>query len=386
MDNEYYDILGINRNATETEIKKAFHKCSFKYHPDKNIGNSESEEKFKQCNEAYEVLSDINKRSIYDQYGKQGLSTQHHTNFDHHNIFEMFFNQTNSQHNNKTEDLHIKVFLTLKELYHGIIKNIEYNKKIICQCCNGKGTLKNINTTCITCNGRGKHIKRKNQGNMIFQMEEACKQCHGQGQFIDIKDRCNECKGNKLSVKLHALKITVEPGMKSGDFIKYHGESNQEFNKITGDVIIDIVQINDNNNVFERINNDLIYHKEITFLQAITGKNINFKHINDKTINVHCDLIQPNTIKVLKSYGMPILNKPEQYGDLYIKFDIIFDLSSSKINQILKLFPEFKINDDNNSSLLLHNADKLPDEKHENCSGDNFYEHREQHTQQCTQQ
>src|SRR5258708_28235066 len=157
MDTEYYDILNINKTATQAEIKKAYYKCAQMYHTDKNNGNKEAEEKFKKCTEANEILSNPEKRKLYDSFGKNGLQNNMGGSFDPSNIFGgafPFMNRKNT--NTKTENMTINIEVTLEELYHGTSKNIEFQRQTICDSCDGKGSKKPI-LKCSNCKD-GKNV------------------------------------------------------------------------------------------------------------------------------------------------------------------------------------------------------------------------------------
>lgn len=336
---DYYNILGVDRSASSSEIKKAYHKCAQKYHPDKNHGNSESEEKFKSCAEAYEVLNDPQKKGIYDKFGKQGLENSHQQN-NPNDIFGGIFGQR--QQRNKTDNLAVSLEVSLQELYTGITKNISYQRQILCIKCNGSGTNKVVNTSCDKCEGRGKNIRIIRQHNAVFQSVEACRQCNGKGSFIRNCDKCDQCTGTKLTTETKTLKIEVEPGMQWGQTISLFGEANEDPDLVTGDLIATLTK-NDKDNMFKRRNDDLFCDEKITFLQAITGDNIIINHINGSKILLDSELIQPGSIKKLTGAGMPILNQPDTFGDLYITFVVTFDLTSWQIEAITNLLPSHKV-------------------------------------------
>lgn len=345
---EYYDCLGIGKTATESEIKKAFYKCAKIFHPDKNQ-SKEAEEKFKLCNEAYEVLSDAEKRKKYDLYGKEGLQTKF-------NPFDF---------SRKTADIELMLMVSLDEIYYGTTKEVKYERKVNCKKCHGKGTLKEIKN-CETCKGQGRTVKIVKNGFMNFQTVEACTVCLGKKYVIPDKDKCKKCHGEGLYDEAKTLNLEIKKGFNKKVFV-FREESHILPNMIIGDVIVHI-QIKPN--VYGQRGNDLLLTHQISFMESINGKGITInhfgKHINIETTNI----IQPNSIKKLVNYGMPY---GSQYGDLYITFHVIYDFTLEQLNTLKELFH----NDVTFNGILMHDVDKLPDEPEVSESD---------HQPQCTQQ
>ena len=306
---EYYDCLGLTKEASEKEIKKAYYKYAKLYHPDKS-NDKESEEKFKQCSEAHEVLSNPEKRKLYDRYGKKGLEQK--------GIMRR-----------KTPNIEVILELTMDELYHGVRKTITYERKTNCQSCDGKGTLTTMDVTCNQCKGQGQTLQMQRAGNMMFQTAVVCPLCLGKGYKIDEKDQCKTCKGERFNEENKALEIDIGKGMVECVLV-YHGESHIITDMIAGDVHITIKILPSD---YERRGNDLIFHKKISFLESI-GKPISINHFG-KVIHIKA-IIQPHSTKKLVGYGIPILNTTK-YGDLYIIFDVVYDFTDKQIIQLKKL-------------------------------------------------
>lgn len=358
MSQDYYECLEVPKNASQSEIKKAYYECSRKYHPDKNPGNKEYEEKYKSCVEAYEILKDEEKRRLYDQFGKDGLN-QRGMNFNPADFFSGFpFMQKQQQPQNQFT---IQLKISLLELYQGVSKTITFDRQILCKTCQGKGTNNNVDPTCKQCQGQGKQVRIVRQGPMQFQTIEVCQKCQGAGSVIKPEDQCSSCSGHKLSKERKQLKVDIPPGASWGQHITFFGESHELPNKATGDVIVVLIQ-NDQPEPFERQGQHLFIKQTINLLQAMNGQHINIKHMNGQTIVVDGGVIQPNSIKKLIGYGMPILNQ-DSFGDLYITFEVKIDFTPQQMKQILKLFP----NNDRHDvkKLTLYDVDELPQENHD---------------------
>jgi DnaJ-class molecular chaperone len=345
---DYYACLGITKQATSSEIKKAYYHCAKKYHPDKNPGDKVAEEKFKACEEAYQVLKDEEKRQLYDLYGKEGLQHQGFNPNDLFNQFNPFFQKQQTNH------IKLQLKITLLELYTGCTKTLNFNKQVSCKTCQGKGTTKDIETTCQYCQGRGQSVKMIRQGIMNFQTTQTCHHCRGQGYFIKPEDQCSFCYGNKMIKEKQELKINILPGYQWGQQI------------LSDDIIVTLIPIE--NIQFKRQQNHLLMIQKINLLQALGGQDIIINHLNGKTLYVSGGVIQPHTIKKLVGYGMPIINT-HHYGDLYITFDVIYDLTPEQTNKIIDLYGT-KIKKE---SLKLMDVDHVP-------------QHEDQANVQCAQQ
>ena len=345
----YYECLGIDKNATENEIKKAYYKYAKLYHPDKS-NDKESEEKFKLCCEAYEVLSNPEKRKLYDRYGKKGLQ--------------------NNVIMKKTPNIDIVLELTLSELYTGTKKNVSYQRQVSCIKCDGKGTLKPIDTTCKQCHGQGQAVKMQRHGNMMFQNVVPCSTCLGKGYKINDSDKCKDCHGDRCSEETKTLTVEIEKGMPECVLI-FYGESHLITDMIAGDVRITIKTLSD---VYERKDNDLIMIKNISFLQSITGK-ISLNHFG-KILNIDGGLIQPESIKKLTNHGMPLF-RSDKYGDLYLVFHVIYDFTPEQITQFKTILNDDIVQDGfisvKDGFISLIHVDQLP-------------RHAEPEQQQCVQQ
>ncbi len=334
---DYYQLLGLTKSSTSTDIKKAYRKLAMATHPDKVKGK---EDEFKKITEAYEVLIDEQKRQLYDRYGVDGLSHQLR----------------------KTPDITLKLNITLKDLYFGCTKNVSYDRKIKCQQCDGKGTTKNIDMTCKTCKGQGKVVKIIKNGFMMFQTVQDCDDCQGKGDKISKKDACKTCLGEKLMTEKKTISVVIEKGLRE-EYLTFSGASHILPGMMRGDVIVILIVEPCSN--FERVNNDLIIKKTISLLEALSGQNITIEHINGEQLVVSSSMIKPNQIKKLEGYGMP-------GGDLYIHFNIEYDITDNERKEIIKLLN--KNGTITTTSLSLIDCNRLP------------VEEKEEEAPQCAQQ
>ncbi|HDZ5339151.1 TPA: molecular chaperone DnaJ [Campylobacter fetus] len=272
MEFDYYEILEVSRDADGETIKKAYRKLALKYHPDRNQGDKEAEEKFKRINEAYEILSDENKRSIYDRYGKDGLSgSGFDDGFDLGDIFSSFFGgdfgETRSSRNSYKYPLDIEVNITLNfnEAVFGCEKEIKYNYKVPCETCSATGAKDGKKSTCSHCGGRGKISHR--QGFMNFV--QTCPYCGGTGEII--KDKCLHCSGNGYNETSDNIKINIPEGVDNGNRIRIQGKGNKSSNG-GGDLYVRINVRDDEH--FVRNGDDVYIEIPVFFTQAMLGETI----------------------------------------------------------------------------------------------------------------
>ncbi|CCH61435.1 hypothetical protein TBLA_0E03810 [Henningerozyma blattae CBS 6284] len=333
-DTKFYDILGVSPTASESEIKKGYRKAALKYHPDKNP-TAEAAEKFKECSAAYEVLSDPEKRDVYDQYGEEGLSSGGpggpggfggFGGFGD-DIFSQFFGGGASQRPRgpqKGRDIKHEIAATLEELYKGRTAKLALNKQILCKSCEGRGGKADAVKKCSSCGGQGIKFVTKQMGPMIQRFQTECDVCHGTGDIIDPKGRCKSCHGKKIANERKILEVKIEPGMKDGQRIVFKGESDQAPDIIPGDVVF-VVNEKPHKH-FQRSGNDLVYLAEIDLLTAIAGGEFALEHVSGEWLKIAIvagEVIAPGAKKVIEGKGMPIL-KYGGYGNLIIQFNIKF--------------------------------------------------------------
>jgi molecular chaperone DnaJ len=270
VDFEYYEILQVSKTATKAEIKKAYRKLAMKYHPDKNPGDKEAEEMFKKINEAYEVLSNDEKRAIYDRYGKAGLdghmgSSGGFSGFE--DIFDEFFGFSSRKRKKQTPynlDILYEVELEFKEAVFGVKKEIEFEYFSICNKCNGTGA--KTSHTCPTCGGKGQIFIR--QG--FMSIGQTCPNCSGSGIVID--EVCEECKGAGYKVNKDKVEIDLPAGVDNGMRMRISRKGNEDFDKTRGDLYIQISVKEDP--IFKRVDDDIYVEVPVFFTSAILGDKI----------------------------------------------------------------------------------------------------------------
>jgi molecular chaperone DnaJ len=320
---DYYEILGISRGADDAEIKKAYRKMALKYHPDKNPGDAKAEDQFKEAAEAYEVLSDANKRSRYDQYGHAGMNGGGGfgggMNMD--DIFSQFGDvfggggsfggsRGGGSRNIKGSNLRVKIKLTLEEIAEGVKKKIKVTKLV-----NAEGvTFK----TCSTCNGAGR-VTRMAQtflGNM--QTQVTCPSCQGAGKIIDHRPIGSDQNG--LNRKEEVIEIDIPAGVEEGMQLSVTGKGNAgPFNGIPGDLIVVIEEIQ--HDVLRREGENLHYEAFISFSDAVLGESIEIPTVNGKAkIRVEPGT-QSGKMLRLKGKGLPQLQGYSS-GDLFVHINI----------------------------------------------------------------
>lgn len=335
---DYYEILGVTKNAAPEELKKAYRKLALKYHPDKNPGNKEAEEKFKEAAEAYEVLNNPDKRSRYDRFGHSGVGSAAGGGFgggmsmddifSHFgDIFEdiggfgfgNFGGSRSGRRVMKGSNLRVKVHLNLKEIITGVEKKIKVNKLVTCKTCNGSGAKSGSSpSVCSTCNGRGQVTKvtRTILGHM--QTSSVCHVCNGTGQVI--KDKCNTCRGEGLTKGEEVISINLPAGVADGMQLAMSGKGNAApRGGINGDLLVLIEE--ENHPEFIRDGNNLIHETHITISKAALGGNIEIPLI-DGTVKIKIDPgTQPGKILRLRQKGIPDVNGYGR-GDLLVSINV----------------------------------------------------------------
>ena len=275
----YYEILSVSNDADKSTIKKAYRKMAMKYHPDKNPGDKEAEENFKYVNEAYQVLSDEEQRTIYDRYGKDGLqghsqNRQSRGGFggfdDLGSVFEEMFGQgfggghrQERKTYNYNLDTEIEVTLEFNEAVFGTNKDIQYKYKTACKKCKGTGAKGGKLSTCTTCNGQGQvHMK---QGFMTFAQE--CPHCQGSGQ--STKDKCRDCDATGYNETKENFKVDIPEGVNTGNRIRVSSKGNIAPNGSRGDLYISINVKEDSH--FVRHEDDIYLEVPVFFTQIALG-------------------------------------------------------------------------------------------------------------------
>ena len=263
MNKDYYQILGVDRNADESEIKKAYRKLSKEHHPDLNPNNKESEEKFKSIAEAYSVLSDKEKKINYDRFGTADGRTNPFGGMNMDDIFSSFHANMNKR-TMKGGDIRINIKLTLEEMYHGTQKKIIYRKLSKCEPCNGKG---GETIDCVTCNGIGMVNSIQNTPFGKMQTTMQCPNCSGSGTVITKK--CGICLGNGVSQQEVPFEFDLPKGIMDGEMLRVYGMGNSVRNGVEGDLIINVIETP--HEKFKRVGLDIHQKINLTYKDLVMG-------------------------------------------------------------------------------------------------------------------
>ncbi|RLV59559.1 molecular chaperone DnaJ [Parashewanella curva] len=286
---DYYEVLGVGRDASEREIKKAYKRLAMKYHPDRNPGDATAEKHFKEAKEAYEILTDSNKKAAYDQFGHAGVDPNQGGGFggggsaDFGDIFGDMFGDIfggrgggGQRRAARGADLRYNLELSLEEAVKGLTKEIRVPTLVGCDTCDGSGAKKgSSSSTCGTCNGAGQVQMR--QG--FFAVNQECPTCHGRGKVI--KDPCNKCRGEGRIEKTKTLSVKIPAGVDNGDRIRLSGEGEAgEFGAPAGDLYVQ-VSVREHN-IFVRDGNNLYCEVPISFSKAALGGEIEVPTLDGK--------------------------------------------------------------------------------------------------------
>ncbi|KAL0090690.1 hypothetical protein J3Q64DRAFT_1827268 [Phycomyces blakesleeanus] len=322
-----YDALELPATATESELKKAYRKLALKYHPDKN---PDAGDKFKEISHAYEVLSDPDKRRIYDQYGEEGLSSQGGMGgMDAEDLFSQLFGggfgrQGGRSGPRRGKDMVHQLKVSLEDLYKGKTTKLALQKHIVCPKCEGRGGKEGAVKTCKACNGQGVRVTMRQMGPMMQQVQQPCSECHGEGEIMKDEDRCPECHGRKVIGERKVLELFIDKGMKDGQKITFAGEGDQSPGITPGDIIIVIDE--KPHPVFQRKGDDLFYEAKIDLLTALAGGEFIIPHLDNRALKVTVaqgEALKTGMIKVIPNEGMPVY-RHHNTGHLFVKFNIDF--------------------------------------------------------------
>ena len=336
---DYYEVLGISRTATDTEIKSSYRKLALQFHPDRNPNNPEAEEKFKECSEAYSVLSDSDKRAAYDRFGHAavggaGGGAGGFETVDFSEIFgEMFgfgdmFGQQGGRGRSRTRaqrgsDLREDLTLNFEEAAFGTERTIKYRRRETCEDCKGSGAAPGkAATQCRQCAGRGQ--VRFQQG--FFSVSRTCPACQGMGTIIESP--CKRCHGEGNVLREHTLEVKIPAGVEDGTRILFngHGDAGLQGGP-AGDAYI-VLHVKEHS-IFERDGNDLHCAVPISFAQAALGAEIRIPTLEGEANLKVPEGTQTGTTFRLRHKGMPILNHNGR-GDLYVEVKV---QTPSKLNK-----------------------------------------------------
>lgn len=360
---DYYEVLGVSKDAPTDEIKKAYRKLAIKYHPDKNQGDKAAEEKFKEGTEAYEVLSDAKKKQVYDQYGFAGVEgmagggghdySTVYRDFedifgDFGGIFDSFFGGGGARRGNRSSqprgsDLRYNLNISFKDAVFGTKVQISYNRNGGCSSCKGTGTeAGGGKKMCPTCGGSGQ--VRRSSG--FFSIASACPTCNGDGYVIEKP--CRVCRGTGLTQKSQKIKVTIPAGIESGKRINIPGQGNASPNGgLTGDLYVYITV--DAHKYFERDGADVYCVIPVSMTQATLGSELMVPTLDDKKAKLKIPAgIQTDKILRLRGEGIPYLHNAGKRGDMYLKIRVNIPTKvSSKVKSLLKEIAELDGGDKN---------------------------------------
>ena len=353
---DYYDVLGVDKSASADEIKKSYRRLAMKYHPDKNPGDKEAEEKFKECAEAYEVLSDTQKKQRYDQYGHDGLrgaGMHDYSRMNVDDIFNMsgfadifgdFFGGARSRRTSPNApqrgyDLETTVRLTLNDIAVGAEKDIEFTRQDTCGECNGSGCEKGKTPDrCVVCGGTGQ-VQKAGLGG-FFQMVSTCGQCGGSGQVINHP--CKKCHGSGRVPKKRKVTIKVPAGVHEGQGIRVAGEGEPGRNNGPRGDLFCYVRLEEHP-FLVREGSDLIALVPISFTQAALGAMVDVPSLNGtKQLKIPAGTQNGNVFRI-KGEGLPDLRTRRQ-GDELVR--VMIEIPKNLTSKQEKLLREFADSED----------------------------------------
>jgi len=334
---DYYEVLSVERTADVEEIKRAYRRLAMKYHPDRNPDDAEAEIKFKECAEAYEVLSDDSKRKIYDQYGHEGLRGRGAAGHDFNrmnveDIFSMFNDifaggggfsggggRAQRRGPARGYDLETEVTLDLKDVLNGCTREVEFTRMDVCETCTGSGAKPGTEPeTCSSCGGQGK-VQQAGLGGM-FRMVTACPTCRGTGKII--KDKCGTCHGRGRVGKKRKLNVKIPAGIHDGQAVRVQGEGEPPAQEqsasgagVRGDLHV-VVRVK-HNEFFERDGDHLLMELPISFTQAALGAEVDVPTLEGKQKLTIKKGTQYGEILRIQDAGLPNLRSGRK-GDLVV--------------------------------------------------------------------
>ena len=328
---DYYEVLGVEKGATAEEIKKAYRKKAMQFHPDRNPGDKTAEEKFKEVGEAYEVLSDDDKRSRYDQFGFQGVDPNFGAGgagfdggfggfggFDFGDIFGEFFGGSGARRAStqnaprRGENVGVRLDLTFEEAAFGCEKEVSAQRIENCSTCNGSGSADGVIETCSNCHGTGQVRTTQNFMGMPMQSNAVCPHCNGRGKFV--RTPCNTCKGKGKVRRTQKIKVKIPAGVDDGQSVRVRNEGCVGANGgPNGDLLVEIYL--KRHPIFSRQNVDVFCEVPITFTQAALGAEIEVPTLDGKVKYDLPEGTQTGKSFVLTGKGIPLVNNPKRRGN-----------------------------------------------------------------------
>ena len=355
---DYYEVLGVSKNANEDELKKAYRSQAKKYHPDVNPGDKEAEARFKEVNEAYAILSDPDKRAAYDNYGHDafdgtgnptGAGAYGGMGMDFGDLGDIFgsifgggFGGHSSQRRNGPErgdDIGLRINLTFEEAVFGVKKDVTYNRIQKCPDCAGSGATKGTSPeTCPTCGGSGQRRVTQRIGGMAFQSTTTCDRCGGKGKII--KEPCQNCRGTGYIKVTKKLSVGIPAGIDNGGRVALRGEGSDGRNGgSAGDLII-VVNVKPSD-IFERDGYDLYCDVPVAVTDAVLGAEIEVPTLEGMQKFTIPEGTQPGTSFTLRNKGVPYIGSSSRRGDIIftVKLEIPTKLTT-KQKDMLRQFAD----------------------------------------------
>lgn len=351
---DYYEVLGVSKSANDEEIKKAYRKLAIKFHPDKNPDDKSAEEKFKEAAEAYEVLSNPEKRQRYDQFGHAGMSGAAGGGYggggmNMDDIFSQFgdifggafgfgggHGNGGGRRVNRGSNLRVKVKLNLQEIAHGAEKKLKVNKQVACGTCKGSGAKGSSYDTCKSCNGTGVQTRVQQTILGAMKTQTTCSSCHGEGKII--KEKCGTCHGDGVVRGEEVISVNIPAGVAEGMQLSMNGKGNAAHRGgINGDLLILIEE--EEHPDLKREGHNLIFHAYISIPDAVLGTQIEIPTIDGK-VKIK---IEPGTqsgkILRLKGKGLQDINS---YGKGDLLVDVNVHIPSHLTSDEMKLIEQLK--------------------------------------------
>eukprot|EP00455_Lapot_gusevi_P053760 TRINITY_DN846_c0_g1_i1.p1 TRINITY_DN846_c0_g1~~TRINITY_DN846_c0_g1_i1.p1 ORF type:complete len:374 (-),score=124.26 TRINITY_DN846_c0_g1_i1:121-1242(-) len=349
---DYYEVLGVSKTSNPSQIKKAYRKLSLETHPDKAGNSPEVLKKFQEISEAYQVLSDPEKKEVYDKYGHEGLKQQQGGGSGFNDPFDIFSQFANgfgsffgggrqeSQEEKRGADIEMDLQVSLKDLYLGKTFSVHVTNQHLCPKCGGTGARSESDIhKCSACQGRGVRTQvRQLAPGFVQQFQSTCEVCGGAGKTI--KHKCSKCDGHKVMTGSKTLSVVVEPGVPDGHKIVLENEGDEHPDMQAGHVIFRVVTAP--HAQFRRASDDLHVEFHISLLEALVGVDKTLTHLDGRSIPVKKEgITRPDEIMRIANEGMPIHGRSSRRGTLYVKFIIDFpqSLTTQQKEEFAKILP-----------------------------------------------
>ncbi|KAG7413920.1 hypothetical protein DER46DRAFT_351886 [Fusarium sp. MPI-SDFR-AT-0072] len=387
---DYYKVLGVDRQAGKKELKQAYRQLSKKFHPDKNPGDDTAHDKFVEVSEAYDVLSDEEMRKVYDQYGHEGVQQRRqgggggggHDPFD---LFSRFFGGHGHFGRASSEprghNVEVRVEISLRDFYNGATTEFSWQKQHICEACEGTGSADGQVDTCHTCGGHGVRIvKRQLAPGMFQQFQQRCDACGGRGK--NIKHKCKVCQGERVERKATTVQLNVQRGAARDSRVVYENEADESPDWVPGDLLVTLSErapSYDNNPdksdgaFFRRKGNDLYWTEVLSLREAwMGGWTRNLTHLDNHVVRLsrpRGKVIQPGHVETVAGEGMPIWHEDgdsvyhkTEFGNLYVEYAVVLpdQMDSNMESDFWSLWEKWRLK----SGVDLHKDSGRPEPVH----------------------